>query len=454
MPSHFREKLYLSSPVWLQNLFVSLIGWQEHNNRYTGVYDSLSKELLANEFKPLDQLEAIAAKRLEHILEVAVSSVPYYRELNLKEPRLDAFPILERSLVAQDSDRFLSESHDQSKLLTLYTGGSTGTPLKVYISKDIRRKTYAFWNRFYHAFGFSIGEKKASFVGRKVQDPGNNKPPFWRYNLIDHQLIFSSYHMDEQNLHLYIDKLNSFKPAIIEGYPLSVLRLAEFILNNNVKLDFVPKGVSTSSENFSPEQRKRMESAFGCKVFDQYGSAESVVFASECEHGKKHISMEYGIIEVLREDGTLAREGEGEFIVTTLLNDVMPLIRYKIGDLGKISYKKCQCGRESPVLEELYGKVGAVIVSQGRRVPTAAIAIAFEYLEHIKRAQIIQDEPEKAVVKLVKKPGFKPSEEEFMLWELRKMLGDKISIDVQYVDEIPPGKNGKYQMVVQNCFKA
>ena len=196
MPSHSKEKLYLSSPVWLQNLFVSALGWQEHNNRYTGVYHSLSQELLENEFKPLAQLESIAAKRLEHILEVAVNSVPYYRDLSLKEPLLEAFPILERALVAQDSDRFLSERQDKSTLLTLYTGGSTGTPLKVYISKDIRRKTYAFWNRFYHAFGFSIGEKKASFVGRKVQDPSNNKPPFWRYNLIDHQLIFSSYHMD------------------------------------------------------------------------------------------------------------------------------------------------------------------------------------------------------------------------------------------------------------------
>lgn len=454
MQSHLKEKLYLSSPVWLQNLFVSVVGWQEHNNRYTGVYHSLSQELLANEFKPLAQLEAIAAKRLEHILEVAVNSVDYYRNLNLKDPRLEAFPILERSFVAEDSDRFLSDRQDKKELLTLYTGGSTGTPLKVYISRDIRRKTYAFWNRFYHAFGFSIGDKKASFVGRKVQDPSNNKPPFWRYNLIDRQWIFSSYHMDEQNLCFYIDQLNRFKPAVIEGYPLSVLRLADYILNHNIKLDFVPKGISTSSENFSAEQRKRMESAFGCKVFDQYGSAESVVFASECEHGKKHISMEYGIIEVLREDGTLAREGSGEFVVTTLLNDVMPLIRYKIGDLGKISYTKCPCGRESPVLEELYGKVGAVIVSQGRRVPTAAIAIAFEYLEHIKRAQIIQDEPEKAVVKLVKKPGFKHTEEEFMLWELRKMLGDTITIDVQYVEEIPPGKNGKYQMVVQNCFKS
>lgn len=452
MKSHLTEKLYLSSPVWVQNILVSAIGWVEHNNRYKGVCKPLTQELLENEYKSLAQLQAIADKRLQHIINIANQHVPYYRDLKLKEPKLESFPILERTLVAQDSNRFLSELHDKKDLLTLFTGGSTGTPLKVYISKDIRRKTYAFWNRFYNAFGFKIGERKASFVGRKVQEPGNNKPPFWRYNLIDRQLIFSSYHMDEENLALYIEKLNWFKPAVIEGYPLSVLRLADFILQNKITLSFTPKGISTSSENFSSEQRKRMEKAFGCRVFDQYGSAESVVFAGECEYGYKHISMEYGIIEVLKADGSLAREGEGELIVTTLLNDVMPLIRYKIGDLGKVSYRKCSCGRESPILEELYGKVGAVIVSDGRRIPTAAIAIAFEYLEHIKRAQIIQNEPEKAIVNLAIKPGFKKEEEEFMLWELRKMLGNKIDIEVRHVADIPPGKNGKYQMVVQNHY--
>jgi phenylacetate-CoA ligase len=452
MKSHLSETLYLSSPIWIQNLLVSLYGVLEHDRRYGGNYKQLSQQLMADEFKDAHKLDAVVNKKLQAMLECATTNVPFYRNLNLQNADLDAFPVLNRASIANNPEDFLSDKYDPNKLIQLYTGGSTGTPLKVYISKEVRRKTYAFWNRFYQNIGFNIGDKKASFVGRKIQQPDNNKPPFWRYNAIDKQLIFSSFHMSESNLPLYIEKLNAFQPVLIEGYPLSVLRLADFILANNIKLQFTPLGISTSSENFSNEQRKTMQQAFNCKVFDQYGSAESVVFASECEFGRKHISVEYGLVEVLNDDGEILKEGEGELIVTTLLNDVMPLIRYRIGDLGKVSYKECQCGRHTPAIEELYGKVGAVIVTKNTKVPTAAIAIAFEYLENIRNAQIIQNEPDNVLVKLVPKPGFKPDEEKFMLWELQKMLGEEMEIKVEHVDQIPPGKNGKYQMVVQNHY--
>ncbi len=452
MKSHLPEKLYLASPVWLQNCLVSLYGYLEHNNRYKGVYHTLSEELFGNEFKTKNQLDPIINERLNKILEHALSSVPYYQSLGIKETKIDNFPILDRQRVANSSEKFISKKYSNDKLLNIYTGGSTGTPLKVSLNRDIRQKTYAFWNRFYKSIGFNIGDKKATFVGRKVQEPDNNKPPFWRYNLKDRQLIFSSFHMTEENLSDYIQKLNTFKPALIEGYPLSVHRLAEYILSNKIKLTFTPVGISTSSENFSDAERNAMEEAFNCKVFDQYGSAESVVFASECAFGKKHISVEYGLLEILNENGKITPTGEGEFIVTTLLNDVMPLIRYRIGDLGKVSNEPCPCGRHTPIIEQLYGKVGAVIVTKEKRVPTAAISIAFEYLKNIKNAQIIQNAPDKVVVNLATKPGFNQDEENFMLWELKKMLSDDMEIEVNHVNSIPSGKNGKYQMVIQNYY--
>ena len=203
----------------------------------------------------------------------------------------------------------------------------------------------------------------------------------------------------------------------------------------------------------SDKQRNTIQDAFKCKVFDQYGSAESVVFAGECEYGSKHIAMEYGVVEILTKDGEIQSEGEGELIVTSLLNDVMPLIRYRIGDLGKVSWKECECGRHTPVLEELYGKVGAVIVSEDKTVPTAAIAIAFEYLTHVKKSQLIQNKPNEVIAKLAVTEGFQNEEKDYMVWELKKMLGDSMNIVVELVDDIQPGKNGKYQMVVQNCYK-
>ena len=453
MKSHLKERVYLASPIWFQNVLVSLYGLLEHGSRYTGIYHTLSNQLFEDEFKGLKEQKLLADTLLQGALSRAIKDVPYYRSLGIENTDIKEFPLLNRAEIFQAPEKFVSDKYEIKNLMTLYTGGSTGAPLKVYLTKDIRRKSYAFWNRFYKGIGFSIGEKKATFVGRKVQEPDDNRPPFWRYNLIDRQVVFSSFHLTLENIPLYIDKLNSFKPKLIEGYPLSILRLAEYILEHKTELSFVPAGISTSSENFSAEQRKKMEDAFGCKVFDQYGSAESVVFASECEYGQKHIAVEYGLVEVLKENGEIVNEGEGELVVTSLLNDVMPLIRYRIGDLGKVVIKECACKRETPILEELYGKVGSVIVVEGKKVSTAAIAIAFEYLEHVTKSQIIQNEENKVIVKLVTTPGFSNEEQDFMLWELKKMLSQKLEICVEIVEDIPPAKNGKYQMVVQNYYK-
>ena len=452
MKSHFLDRIYLASPLIVQNILVSIMGVIENKRRYGSSYEATSKALFQNEYKPINEIREIENKLLTNILQGALSDVPHYKALGITDPKIDNFPVLDRDTVFNAPESLLSNKFDINSLIKLYTGGSTGNPLTIYLNKDIRSKTYAFWNRFYRTFNFKIGERKASLVGRKLQEPNNDKPPFWRYNLIDKQLLFSSFHLSQKNIPLYLKKLNKFKPQVIEGYPLSILRLADYIIENNYPLTFTPKGISTSSENFTLSQRKSIETAFKCNVYDQYGSAESVIFAGDCEHKNKHISIEYGYIEVMAPDGSISKEGEGELIVTTLINDAMPLIRYRIGDLGKISYKKCPCKRNTPILDELYGKVGSFIQVGDKKVSTAAISIAFEYLKNVKKTQIIQNEKNRVLVKLVVTEKFNKEEEEFMIWELKKMLGNELSIDIELVDNIPPSKNGKYQMLVQNYY--
>ncbi len=453
MISNFNEKIYLRSPVFMQNILVSIYGFVEHLRRYRGDYKRMIMSIRQNEFKSKKEIDILQKRLLQRTLWNAVENVPYYRSLKINKVQLESFPVLAREDVFDIEKSFISDRYKKKKLLKLYTGGSSGTPLTVYVSKSVRQKTYAFWNVFYQRIGFAIGDKKASFIGRKLQEPDNHRPPFWRLNLYDQQLLFSSYHLSRKNLPMYVERLNRFRPVLIEGYPQSIMQVANHILEQGIRLEFKPKGISTSSENFTEKDRKTMEKAFGCNVFDQYGSAESVVFASDCPFKNKHVSPEYGMVEVLDEKGDLVKQGEGELIVTGFLNDAMPLIRYRIGDYGKVTYKNCPCGRQTAIIEKLYGKVGSVVVSRGKKIPTAAIAIAFEYLQNVKKAQLVQNEPNKVIARIVTTPGFREKEEDFMKWELRKMLGEHMEIEVEKVEDIPPGKNGKYQMVLQNCYR-
>ena len=78
--------------------------------------------------------------------------------------------------------------------------------------------------------------------------------------------------------------------------------------------------------------------------------------------------------------------------------------------------------------------------------------IAFEYLKNVKKSQLIQNEPNRVIARLVTTPAFTKEEEDFMCWELKKMLGENMNIDVEKVEHIPPAHNGKYQLVVQNYY--
>src|SRR2546422_7938101 len=85
--------------------------------------------------------------------------------------------------------------------------------------------------------------------------------------------------------------------------------------------------------------------SFGCRVHDSYGSAEMVALVTECDRGRLHVSPEVGVVEVLR-DGRPVGPGEaGELVCTGLLNEAMPLIRYRTGDVAVQGSGPCPCGR-------------------------------------------------------------------------------------------------------------
>jgi len=92
------------------------------------------------------------------------------------------------------------------------------------------------------------------------------------------------------------------------------------------------------SENLTGYFREAIESAFNCPVADQYGAAEMAGFLGQCEYGTYHASMEFGIIEILKDDTSPAQPGEaGQLICTGFLNKAMPfMVLPRIsGDLEK-----------------------------------------------------------------------------------------------------------------------
>jgi phenylacetate-CoA ligase len=171
------------------------------------------------------------------------------------------------------------------------------------------------------------------------------------------------------------------------------------------------------------------------------------VFIAQCENGNSHINPEYGLVELLNEQGNHVRPGEaGELVCTGFLNTAMPLIRYRIGDSAVLSDRECGCGRPFPVVESLLGRTDDMIVTpEGRYV--GRLDPVFKGLSAIKESQIVQESLTRIVVRVVREPHYTPQVGHALIAALRERLGN-IDMVLEYVDAIPRSTAGKFRSVV------
>lgn len=451
------ETLLLKLPPLLQNIILSFYGRQLVRRRYGGDYEEYLKEACFRLDFNGQQMKEYADKRLMKIVTDAASYVPYYRKLfhenniNPKDIKtvddLERIPLLVKKEIRENIDQFIDERFDKKKLLCIHTTGTTSTPLNIYCDESSRQRNYAYYERFLMQNGLRSRSERATLGGRIILKPDQEKPPFWRYSYFQKNLLFSSYHLKDQNIPSYIEKLISFKPDYIDSYPSSLFTIANYAKKNNIDLRGITKGITTSAETLFPEQRDVIEGVFGVSVADQYGAAEMCVFVGQCRHGSYHIHSDYSIVEFLRQDGSKANLGEeAEIFCTGFINPIMPLIRYRIGDRGVLGGDYCTCGSVFPVMEKLLGRIDDVILTpDGRKIGRLSPVLkGFP----IKEAQYVQKNINLVTVFIIKDMGYEEKTEKDIVLELRKRLGNEINITIQYVNEISRSSGGKLKNII------
>jgi phenylacetate-CoA ligase len=451
------ERLYFASPVFLQNIVSSTYGYKLYRERYVGNHDRYLEELLTSQWYSEEEIERSVNDKLCKMIAHAMRNVEFYRKAAEKEnirpedikgvTDLEKLPILNKEQIRQNPEAFLAEDIRKRDLISINTSGTTGKTLKIYVDKDSRRYAYAFFSRLKVWAGIYGKSRNVTFAGRTIVHPEATKPPFWRKNLVMNNTLFSSYHLSPANLPYYVRKLIDLQPQFIDSYPSSIYSLAMFMKQNNLS-GISPKAIITSSETLFDHQRELIEEVFKCKIYDQYGCAEQVVFVSQCENGSYHVHPEFGIVEFLRDDGSRASPGEpARLICTGLTNRAMPLIRFDIGDTGILSDKKCSCGRHFPVIEKIIGRTDDVIVTRdGRRV--GRLDPVFKGLQSVREAQIIQEDYAEIVLRIVPGKEYREQDGDTISNELKKRLGLGMKITVELVEQIPRSAAGKFRAVI------
>jgi phenylacetate-coenzyme A ligase PaaK-like adenylate-forming protein len=176
-------------------------------------------------------------------------------------------------------------------------------------------------------------------------------------------------------LAILVQRLNDWQPTALAVYPSVLTQLADEQLAGRLAIPLT--NVATSAEVLTAATRRRVEQAWGIRVFDTYGATEYAPIAAECALGNKHLFEDRAIIEVVDEQGRAVAPGErGDRMLLTLLERrTQPLIRYEISDMVRELPGQCGCGRSFRMIESIEGRVEDVLYFAPRAGGEQRIAI-------------------------------------------------------------------------------
>ena len=409
-----------------------------------------------------EQLENYQMHQLSGLLSHAYENVPYYRrvfdERGLKPEDIQVLsdirklPFLTREIIQQNLKDLKAQNYQENRFEYITTGGSTGIPLGFYYEKRVSRaREWAFIRTLWDRLGYRFTDRSVILRGNVI--PSADDGRFWQRSFFGRWLVLSSYHMTDDNLSGYIQKIREFKPRFIQAYPSTITILARYMKMHDVEPFPTVKAILCGSENLYPWQRDLLEEVFGCRVYSWYGNSEQVVLAGECEVNQHyHIFPEYGIVEIIGKDDKPVRgEGEmGEVVATGLNNWLCPLIRYRTMDLAIPANNTCGCGREYPLLRKVEGRTHEFIITKsGRPISLTSINMHSNVFDHVNRMQYYQEKQGDLYINIVKNQKYSDIDTRKIRDALQGKLGRDMDIIFCFVDEIPLTARGKNNYVIQ-----
>jgi len=332
------------------------------------------------------------------------------------------------------------------------TGGSSGQPLIFYYGRWRQASDAAGRIRARRWWGVDVGEREVYLWGAPVELNKTDRIKTIRDRLLN-QLVLNAFEMSPRQMDAYVEAVQAFRPKCIYGYASSVALLAAHAEERGLNLR-VPglRVVCTTGEPLYPHQRETIARAFGAPVANEFGSRDIGFTAHETPRGQMLLMSESIILEVLREDGSPAAPGEtGEAVMTGLCSDAQPFIRYRTGDMVKLSDAPCKEGRGLHVIEEVVGRSTDFIVrSDGAIMHALAVIYVLRAVEGVGEFKIVQHAVDRIEVLVVPGQGWIEDARAHITQGLQARLGTKVRVEIRTIDAIPAEASGKHRYVVSH----
>jgi phenylacetate-coenzyme A ligase PaaK-like adenylate-forming protein len=456
-------RVYHRLPGPARSVAASLRGLYLRAWRYGAETDRLVEEAHERECWSTESWQRWQEQRLAYVLERAATRVPYYRNHWAQRRRkgdraswelLENWPVLEKESLRTNPRAFLADDCEVRRLFHEHTSGTGGTPLELWWSRQTVRTWYALFEaRCRRWYGVTRHDRWAILGGQLVTPVEKKDPPFWVWNAALNQLYMSSYHLKPEWVPHFLRALERYRIRYLLGYTSSLHALSQVAAAHEP--DKLGLAVAiTNAEPVLDHQRSAIARAFRCPVRESYGMAEVVAAAGECEAGRLHLWPEVGWLEVMNGTAHVPPGTPGEFICTGLLNDAMPLIRYRVGDRGVLLGQEhpCRCGRALPALAFVEGRTDDILYGRDGR-PIGRLDPVFKSRLAIREAQVIQEHLDVIRVRYVPAEGFSEADAHSIRSALQARMGT-VQVILEEVGSIPRAGNGKFRAVVSKLDRA
>jgi phenylacetate-CoA ligase len=439
------------------------------------------RSFLRSERWPEEKVRALQETRLKALVKYAWEHIPFYRQRLHDAGALPEdirgtgdlkmlAPVTRQEVIDQHHDMVderqvsAARSADRSnrptgapiafalfkhdKLVRNTSSGSTGAPTVFYEDGARTALNWAHELRLRSWFGLAPGAREARMARISTDYMPGAKDLRMRRRLWN-QLVLPGVNLAPADYEISYERLREFRPRVIWGFTSALAGFAEYIRDQNLDPDPVrPELIISWAAPLYEHEERVIRDVMGCHVTNIYGAREVGHIAMRCPEGNFHINEENILIE--KEESSNGQAGE--LLVTTLDITVMPFLRYRMGDLGKLARKECACGRSLLILEELLGRTGEIFRTRdGRMISPNFWCRTFmnpALSGKIIRFQVAYKKDDEIEIRIVRGRGYDDDTEKGFKKFLAENFSEQMNVHLNYVDEIRPQISGKYQMVV------
>jgi phenylacetate-CoA ligase len=382
--------------------------------------------------------------KLDSILNEASDYTNFYKMYKGKS--INEFPVIDKNLIRDNFDSFLSSKYSSQERIPVITSGSTGTPFRTFQNKLKRLRNTADTIYMAEQGGYFIGIKLYYF---KIWSEYNKKTTFLRFmqNIAAVDVLNLQANLSSVVKNFQLNK----KPIALLGYVSALETLCKY-LDINEKKEKLPKicSIITMSESLDEYTKNRLEEHLKCPVLSRYSNIENGILAQQTIKDKINFTLNVAsyYFEILDIDNnTKLPHGKlGKIVVTDFYNKAMPLIRYDTGDMGIMNEVLIE-GRKTLVLSHIEGrKLDRIYNTKGDLISSYIVYKNMWNYPEIEQYQFVQVSKEEYVFKISMKSKFKRENE--LINEFKSYVGLDADFKVEYVDEIPLLNSGKRKKVM------